>query len=269
MLEGLQAAGDIPNIYPEWRWSPGNSIFDAYDAHIFYGLEGNLSRMFGYYTERPELGRVIYVDLGYWTRRLKGRFDGFHKVSVDARHPVAYYRKGQHCGRGQAFTIPNNVRGPNSHILLAGMSAKGSLAEGYAPYSWETKIVAEIRKFTDRPIVFRRKPSDDGDPDIPGTVKSLKGTEIASDLVNCWALVTHHSNASIDAVLAGVPVFCWGGVGAEFARQDVSLIEHPDPGLPSWSDVRAWLDDIGHTQFSVAEMRAGVAWRHLKTEGLV
>ncbi len=245
-------------------------MYDAFDAHVFYGLEGNLSRMFAYYTERVDLGRVVYVDLGYWQRRMQNRLEGFHKVSVDARHPVAYYRRPQHpCGRGPAFTLPNNVRGPDSHILVAGMSAKGALAEGYAPYAWETEIVREIRKYTNRKIVFRPKPSDDGKPLIPDSILSVPKTEIGFDLRNCWALVTHHSNAAIDAILAGVPVFCWGGVGYEFARQDLSLIESPDPGFPSWAAVRAWLDDIGHTQFTVVEMRSGVAWRHLKSEGLV
>lgn len=271
MLEGITAAGDKPDYLPESSWSRRTPAVGDYDAHVFYGLEGNLPRIFEY---AAEVSRAVYIDLGYWGRRELGRYAGYHKLSVNARHPVSYYRRPQHDGeRFERFdkdVIPWSMsRSPKlertGHILIAGMGAKGAAAEGQAPQEWERWAIAEIRKYTDRAIVYRPKPSDPLASPIAGTRYSPKGHELAPELEDCWAVVTHHSNVAVDALLAGIPSFCWGGVAREMSLQDLSRIE--DPYMPAGR--YKWASDIAWTQWSVPEMKNGDAWAYLRTEGLI
>lgn len=265
MARGIHAARDLVDIFPQGTFPARQHLMEGYDAHVFYGLEGHLPKIF----ERAmEVSRAVYVDLGYWGRREGGRYAGFHKVTVNARHPVGYFRKPPHPrDRFRKFGIDIKPwRGARAgHVLVAGMGAKGAAAEGYYPQQWERQAIETIREHTDREIVYRPKPSDPLASPIPGTRFSKKTTTIEEELVDAWCVVTHHSNVAVDALLFGVPVFCWGGVAREMGLQDLGKIEAPN--YPEDRD--QWASDVAYTQWSVPEMAAGHCWQHLKKDGLV
>lgn len=262
MCDGIRAAGDLPVLIDQALYAGPEAL--AAKVAVFYGLEGNLPRIFNDYTA---LGRAVYVDLGYWGRREGGRWSGYHKISVNARHPVGYYRQPSHPNdRVQRFgVVPAKWRRSGEFILLAGMGDKGAYAEGHDPEAWERWAIAEIQRYTDRRILYRAKPSWKTAKPIAGTVWSDPKVPVENELARSWAVVTHHSNVAVDAILAGVPAFCWGGVAREMSLQDLSRIEDPyyPPGRKQWAA------DIAYTQWSVDEMRAGLPWVHLKREGII
>jgi hypothetical protein len=235
---------------------------------VFYGLEGNMPLIFRTFATDPE-HRAIYVDLGYWGRREGGRFTGYHKVAVNSRHPTAYFRKPQH-DRKRISHFPDLLASPwqttGHHILLAGMGDKGALAEGYQPEQWERQAIDIIRGATERPIVYRPKPSWKKAQPIPGcqTVDS-KTRPVELDLANAWAVVTHHSNVAVDGLVAGIPAFCTAGLAAPMSSQKLDRIERPE--YPDGRD--AWMADIAYTQWTPEEMASGLCWAHLRWEGLV
>lgn len=239
------------------------------DVAVFYGLNGHQHVLRDY---RRRGRAAIYIDLGYWGRHEGGRRAGFHKIALNARHPTAYFQRRHHDpARFDHFGIPvRSWRGPRSDgfILLAGMSAKAAKAEGFAPEEWEQKAVKEIRKHTDRRIVYRPKPNWPGARRIPGTdlVRGKDG-DVEAWLSRCHAVVTHHSNVAVEAILHGVPAFAWDGVATApgKASSDLSRIEDP----PEATDVYRWASDIAWTQWNVEEMRSGDAWNYLREEGLV
>ena len=239
------------------------------DIAVFYGLMRSI--LDGY----RRVGRpAIYIDLGYWGRHEGGRRAGFHKIVLNARHPIAYFQKRKHdASRFNHFRIPiREWKGPqnNGYILLVGMSGKAASAEGFRPEEWENGIVEEIRKYTTREIVYRPKPNWGQATRIRGT-RMVRGTPADGDILryldNCHAIVTHHSNASIEGLLYGVPVFCWDGlaIAPGKACSDLSLIENPP--VPVNREQWAW--DIAWTQWNVAEMHSGAAWQYLRDEGLI
>lgn len=235
---------------------------------VFYGLEGNVPLIFRTFANDLQR-RAIYVDLGYWGRREGGRFTGYHKVVVNGRHPTAYFRRPQH-GRARIARFRELLAQPwdfnGHHILLAGMGDKGALAEGFQPEEWERQAIDIIRGATDRPIVYRPKPSWKKAKPIAGcqTVES-KERPVEVDLHNCWAVVTHHSNVAVDGLVAGVPAFCWAGVAAPLSSQKLEQIERPT--YPDGRD--AWMADLAYTQWTPNEMASGACWAHLRAEGLV
>jgi len=263
MYNGVHRSGDIARRCFEHEYTGRVD----HDVAIFYGLEGKMPQIFADYRSQA---KAVYVDLGYWGRREGGRWSGYHKVSINDRHPTSYYRKRQHdADRLERFGIQVKPwRKTGSHILLAGMGDKGSQAEGYPVEQWEREAITAIRQVTDRPILYRPKPSwKKAKPIVMAGVaySAPHAREVEDDLRDCWAVVTHHSNVAIDGLVAGIPAFCWRGVATEMALQDLKRIE-----TPMFPDGReAWLRDIAYTQWSIAEMQSGAAWQHLKAEKLI
>lgn len=264
MFNGIKACGENVELKFENQYNGVES-----DIAVFYGLEGNLGRIFRDYSRKA---RAVYIDLGYWGRREGGRWSGYHKVVVNSRHPESYFQSTVHSAdRFNRFGLRvEDWKWSGKHILIAGMGDKGARAEGYAPQEWETWAINELRKYTKRALLYRPKPSwREAKPlayagyskETPAQDKE-KGLKKA--LVDCYAVVTHHSNVAVDALVQGIPTFCWKGVAACMSSQDLSTIESPH--YPEGR--QQWCNDIAHTQWSIREMSQGHAWKYLKNEVL-
>lgn len=234
------------------------------DVAVFYGLSEGLTKVM---TDYSSHAKAVYMDLGYWSRRINGKYDGYHKVSVNSRHPTAYFQKVKHSGsRFRSLGIPIEPwkKNDDGHILVAGMSAKAALAEGIDPEVWERNIIREISLRTNRKIVYRPKPNWSSARPISGSEIQRK-VELADAFVNCHSVVTHHSNVAVDALLAGIPAFCWHGLATPMSKHIIHEIE--EPWFPDGRD--QWAFDIAYCQWSIEEMAKGLPWKHLKNEGLI
>lgn len=263
MAEGIRRCGDLVDTAPHDEYQAPH-----YDVAVFYGLAG---RCLDVFREYPAAGKkAVHIDLGYWGRTGDGgKRLGHHKIVVNGRHPTPYFQKRKHdASRVKWFDLKIEPwRRDGKHILLAGMGPKACGVEGYAPEQWERGALKQIQAVTDRPVIYRPKPSWKHAPEIAGAMFSDPRVEpdIGNVLKDCHAVVTHHSNAAVDGLVMGVPAFTIEGVALPMASDDLTKIE--EPVRP---DGRAqWTADIAWTQFNVAEMREGTPWRHLKDEGLI
>lgn len=181
-----------------------------------------------------------YGDHGYF-----GRFVYF-RVTKNAF---------QHTGRGKAdpsrflaFNIPiKDWRKTGSHILLCPPDPHWSKLMGIDYDGWRVNTLAAIQKYTDRPVVIRER--------------TVRGRPLADDLQDCWAMVTYMSNAAVESVLAGVPVFCLGQcAGLTMGSADLSRIEKPrmPRGRLQWASV------LAANQWTLSEMADGLCWRSIR-----
>ncbi len=270
MAAGIAWHGDKVHVIDESRWK---GTADAQVA-VFYGLEGNTPAIFEHYRTTPGL-KAVYIDLGYWGRREGGRFTGYHKIVVNNRHPNAYLmEKAMPPDRFQRFGVtikpPRQVDGKrqqHQHILLAGMGDKGAIAEGYQPEEWERAAIRVLRQYTTREIVYRPKPSWKTAGPIEDTRYSHRDINLEVELADCWAVFTHHSNVAVDAVIEGIPVYCEDGAGTFVAFALPESVEQPY--IPKAHGREQWAANLAYCQWSIAEMKQGLPWQHLKTEGLV
>ncbi len=235
------------------------------DVAVFWGFIEECQKIAADYTR---LGKPwVYLDMGYWAR--EGGNAGHFKVSVNARHPTKYFQRFAHSqDRARKFGVDRvrSYRSGGRPILLAGMSAKAAWAEGLEPVeSFERRCVAALRNVTDRPIIYRPKPSYKAAQPIEGTIYSPPEQNLAAVLADSHAVVTHHSNVAIDGLVDGVPCFVWDGVATLMGSNDLREIETPRRP-PNRLNFCA---DLAYCQWSVTEMHAGTVWRHLKSEGLV
>lgn len=235
-----------------------------FDCAFFYGMSEGLRQVF---TDYIEAGRkAIYCDLGYWGRRKKTRFDGYHKLSINDRHPTAYFQRRAHDPqRFRLHGVPIEPwRNPGRAIVVVGMSNKGAVFEGFQPEQWERETVQRIREVSDRPIIYRPKPNWLGARPIEGTIW-MPRDPIEDVLADAYCVVTHHSNFAVEAILAGIPAIVDEGVATVMGGRSLADLE----ALPR-PDCRAqWAADLAWTQWSLAEMQTGEAWRYLRREGLV
>ncbi len=256
--KGLRRIGETAVLRDSTKYT---GVVSSYA--VFYGLSMGLNRIFEDY---KKYATAVYIDLGYWHRRLGGRFNGYHKVIVNSRHPTAYFQNNKHSPeRFKALGLKIKPwREKGNRILLAGMSAKAALAEGLIQFQWEKKALESITHVSTKPVTYRPKPNCLQSRPLVGAGYD-KRTPLPLALAGCHALVTRQSNTAVDALLEGIPVFCEKGVASVMGESDLSLID--TPYFPE--DRQRWAEDIAWCQFTTAEIAEGVPWRHLKDEGLI
>lgn len=171
-----------------------------------------------------------------------------------------YYRvtrnKMQHGGHGRAKSVRLDRLGVKidkwkkggKHILVCAPDQKFASLMGFNAAMWETDIIRFLAAHTDRPIVVRHRDE---------YIKS----SLTDQLENCWALVTYVSNAAVEAIMCGVPVFCTSICAAStMGLTDLTKIEYPY--RPHWR--RQWAANLAANQWTLQEIKDGVCWRALQ-----
>jgi hypothetical protein len=157
--------------------------------------------------------------------------NGFQQTEVFARPP----------DRWEALSKRFNLkvkpwRRGGEYILLA-MSSSFNY-EYFDCVGWEGVVTQQLRQYTDRPIVVRKKHEKD----------------LQQQLARAWCVVTHTSMVAVDAVLAGVPVYVTGpSVARPMGLTDLSKVEEP-----VFPDREAWFRSLAYAQFDLKDMKRGV-----------
>lgn len=195
-----------------------------------------------------------YMDSGY-VGNYKSRANPhgwklWHRiVKNDVQHSEIINRPDD---RWKQLEYPIEPRKHGKHILLVTPSEKPCKFYGIERDTWLEQTVAEIKKYTDRPIVVRDK--------APRQQRVTK--TIFEDLTNCHALVTYQSIAAVESVLYGVPAFTLAPTAADpVCDKDLSLIEQP--AQQDKDKIYKWACHLAYGQFHINELKNGNAWRIL------
>lgn len=117
---------------------------------------------------------------------------------------------------------------------------------------WLEETIKEIKKYTDRPIEIRRR-------------NKLRLTRTTVDTLqdaldnDVFALVTFNSNAAVESIFHGIPVFALApqSAAAPVSLNDLSKIENPY--YPDKDKLFAWGCHLAYGQFHISEMQTGKA----------
>lgn len=132
------------------------------------------------------------------------------------------------------------------HIVIAEPSATYQKFHGIE--GWTKRTVAALKQYTNRPLVFREKEMQ------------RFGRKLHQDLKGAHCLVTHGSNAAVEAVIMGCPVYVDETSAASLVgHTDLSKIEEP-----IYPERQPWLNSLAHSQWNEAEMCNGKLWRMLE-----
>lgn len=240
----------------------GKEPRDGADIVALFGVKARLK--FEAYRARGV--HTIMLDKGY-VRHASGpnKWCEYWRVAVDAHHPTRYL--GRLGGDGTRFLalglVPRPWRRAGAHIVLAGSSEKYHRFNGLPhPTGYAEGVVAGLRAFTDRPIVYRPKPSWKDAAPIAGAGFSRFPERLTEILEGAHALVTDGSNACFEAALLGVPSIILGDAVAR-PISSTALNEIETPRLAGEAERRAWFADLGECQWTMTEMGQGLAWAHV------
>jgi len=137
------------------------------------------------------IGRDYYhIDHGYVGR---GHYDGYYRISrnglqCDLTNYLDDIASPQRWEDLKTELRPWRRNGKK--ILVAPVSEAVGRLLSIDVSKWLDVVIAEIKNHTERPVEIKRKHD--------GAIEDV--------LDDCWCLVSHASNAAVDALIAGVPV---------------------------------------------------------------
>lgn len=139
------------------------------------------------------------------------------------------------------------LRQDGEHVLIGMPGPEFGRAHGLDMPAWIETIVDRVKAHTARPLRVRDR---------------MATSPLADDLRHCWAVVTHSSNIAVDAIRAGIPVFVEPtSMAWPVGNHELSQIE--TPYFPDEVRRGRWWASLMCQQFSLNEMRRGVAYRFL------
>lgn len=182
----------------------------------------------------------LYVDHGYFQRSShKGdilnpamAFNGYYRlVRDDVWHDCT--PDDSSWDRFNALGLEvKDWRKSGGHIVFVPPSSY--MENHLGLHGWTEYALAKLDECTDRPIITHTKASE---------------TPLQEALNDAWCLVTYHSNAAVDAILAGIPAIMVGrGLG--------KLTDVEDP-----PQTREFFAKLANSQFTLPEIEEGVPWR--------
>jgi hypothetical protein len=240
MHEGILANGDHATVVHAYR--------HKYDASVVWGIRRRWS---GYVLQQGK--PVIVVERGYlgerkntWLSVGNGGLNGlanFGNENADSDRWDAYW----------ANDVKPWKKG-GKYAIIMGQVPKDSSLYGMCPYAWAKSIYqSAVDKF--KKVYFRPHPEakkvDIGLPIIEGDL------EEALDDAKC--VISYSSNSAVDAVINGIPAITMFKGSMAW---DVSTHNFKDKLYKGDRD--AWGSRLAYSQWHIEEIRAGLAWEHIR-----
>ena len=273
-IDGLSAQRIDGKPWSAGYVAPANSgVVYGIDVAVMVGVKSielyRACRAAGIHTIMLDKGYVRHDEAGKpQPSGVLGGVWSHTRAAVDAHHPTkAMMRRNYPRDRAKKLGLELTPwRSGGDYILLAGSSAKyHRFYDLPEPTEWARNVVAELRRYTDRPIHYRPKKSWRDSVEIEGTVWARSKEPIKDALNNAWALVTHGSNACFEAALYGVPSIILGdGVSMPISSTDLSEVENPR--LADIKERRQWLANLMYQQWTMNEYQSGEAWAVIKEQ---
>jgi hypothetical protein len=180
---------------------------------------------------------------------------------------------GNQCGRGIYFNenMPSDRfektgikikpwRKTGGPIILCGQIPWDTSVQHINYQKWLIDIIKDIKKYTDRKIIFRPHPKRPNAIKFPSNLE-ISTRHITEDLNDAWAVVAYNSNSALESILEGVPAFVFdkGSMVYNIANTDIKNIENP-----ILMEREQTFYNISYSQWNIDEMESGEAWLHLK-----
>ena len=162
-------------------------------------------------------------------------------------------------------------RSNGDFILICGQHDKSLQWQGMPRMSnWFLETYDEIRKYTQRPIVFRPHPRcrlDHIERGLKNVYRQepnhIANTYDSFDMGfdNVWATVSYSSNPGTHSCINGVPAFVGPSSLAYDVGNDIDFLH--DIENPMMPERQQWLNDYAHTEYTIEEISQGLALKNL------
>ena len=249
--------------------SNSDNINDA-DCHVIWSVlfHGRMARNKDIWTRCRELRKpVIVLEVGGIKRGTTW------KVGLNGINRDAYFGDSNNDdSRKRLLGLEVKPwRTEGKYILICGQHDKSLQWQNMPRMSnWFLNTYDEIRKHTDRPIIFRPHPRCRLEHIERGLrhvtrqePRQLDGTYDDFDMAfdNIHATISWSSNPGIHSVINGVPSFVSNNSLAYDVGNDIDFLH--DIEQPLMPDRTQWLNDYAHTEWTTEEIIQGIPIKHL------
>lgn len=185
------------------------------------------------------------VDNGYYMQSGKGKHETGHwEFTYCGLEPIILNEPDYTRFPYDEHVLPWNYN-RNGEVLIGFPGVAFGRMIGMDMKTWISEIVGRVRFKTRRKIRTRDKWSK---------------ISLEKDLKNVSVLVTHSSHVAIDAVRRGIPaIVAPSSPAAAVCSHSLDDIERP-----LMPDRRQWWASLMSQQFTLAEMRSGLAWHWMQ-----
>jgi hypothetical protein len=203
--------------------------------------------------------RAMYVDLGVWGRAAyKGIHDssGYYRLALGGRWMPLRWTEERGDSRAMVLGIAvQPSRPPGKRVLVVGQSRKGCTTLGLEFQAWERDTTTRLLN-AGATVTYRARPREETPP-IDGAAFDKGSQPAAEALAEVDAVASHSSNMTIDALAAGLPVYCEAGYALTASTRLVEELvgaEAADIGTR-----RRICHEVAWHQWTLPEIAAG-AW---------
>ena len=195
---------------------------------------------------RAEKRQFIYWDRGYcrrrwWTCLPLGADGGYYRWHVNGFQMQKIRDVPDDRWRHLNTAMLPWKKG-GKHIVVAAPTRTYSAF--HETQSWIADTIFALASVTDRQMVIRDK-------------EQVQRRPLQLDLEGAHALVTHGSNAGVEAAILGCPVF----VHPDSAAALVGLTDLRQIESPIYPDRQPWLNSLAYSNFNEKELTNGTLWR--------
>jgi len=247
--------------------------YDNYDVAVIWSVlwHGRMAKNKNVWEQNRMLKKpVIVLEVGGIQRGITW------KVGLNGINRTGYFGSGNN-DRSRADSmglVCKPWRSNGDFILICGQHDKSLQWQDMPSMSnWFMQTYREIRKHTDRPILFRAHPRCRL-PHIELGLKhvyrqeprQLPGTYDDFDMKfdNIHATVSYSSNPGIHSIINGVPAFVGTSSLAYDVGNDIDFLE--DIEEPHMGARQHWLNDYAHTEWTVEEISQGLPLKLLTSK---
>lgn len=151
-------------------------------------------------------------------------------------------------------------RAEGETVLLCGQIPHDTSVQHVDYVAWLRSAAGELRKYTKRPVVYRKHPllSYDIGP-IEGAVASSDSLD--ADLARAHVVVTFNSTVGVESVIAGIPTLSFDRRSMAYP---VSAHRFADADAPARPERLAWAHELAYSQWHIDEIAVGAPWLHLR-----
>ena len=244
--------------------------YDNYDVAVIWSVlwHGRMAKNRTVWEQNRMLNKpVIVLEVGGINRGTTW------KVGLNGINRDAYFgdKDNDRTRADNLGLVCKPWRSNGDFILVCGQHDKSLQWQNMPRMSnWFLNTYDEIRKYTERPIVFRPHPRCRLEH-IERGLKNVhrqephhvNGTYDDFDMGfdNVWATVSYSSNPGTHSCINGVPAFVSTHSLAYDVGNDIDfLYDIEDPLMP---DRQQWLNDYAHTEYTIEEISQGTPLKYL------
>ena len=177
----------------------------------------------------------------------------YYRVTKNGYQPDGRGRAAPDRFRRYGVSLSDRWHTHGRQIVVCPNSPVYMRFHGREAHGWVAEVIRHLSRVTDRPVVTRWKVDSPSRP-------------LALDLADAWMVVTFSSAAAVEALAAGIPV-CTLAPWASTARMGITDLKHVEsPHYPDLDDRDQFLFNLAAAQWTLSEIRQGLAWAALQGE---